>query len=177
MQSDEVITCDHLKAWGITFLISYGYRHIITPDVIEYCQGRAINLHIAYLPWNRGAEPNLLSFIEGTPKGVTIHALDRGVDTGAILCQQQVDFSEQRDWTLATTYQHLHTVLQQLFKQHWPDIKAGHSGAKAAGQGSYHRVRDFDPFRAQLHSGWIRPSRSWLLCDSRSKVINMDNIE
>ncbi|MCL0081308.1 hypothetical protein M1N64_03665 [Peptococcaceae bacterium] len=45
-------------------------------------QGRAINLHISFLPWNRGADPNFWSFIENAPVGVSIHYLDEGIDTG-----------------------------------------------------------------------------------------------
>ena len=38
------------------FLVSHGYRHIIKPDVLALVPDRAINLHIAYLTWNRGAD-------------------------------------------------------------------------------------------------------------------------
>ncbi|HUX61123.1 MAG TPA: formyltransferase family protein, partial [Ignavibacteriaceae bacterium] len=58
------------------FIVSYGYRNIIGKPVLDKFQGRAINLHISYLPWNRGADPNLWSFFDNTPKGVTIHFLD-----------------------------------------------------------------------------------------------------
>jgi len=41
------------------FIISYGYRHLLPQEVIDEFPGRAINLHISMLPWNRGADPNL----------------------------------------------------------------------------------------------------------------------
>ena len=74
------------------FIISYGYRHILKKDILDKFPNMAINLHISLLPWNRGADPNLWSFLEDSPKGVTIHYLDYGIDTGDILAQQKVDY-------------------------------------------------------------------------------------
>ena len=46
-----------------SFLVSYGYRHIIGAEVLNRMPLRAINLHISLLPWNRPADPNFWSFI------------------------------------------------------------------------------------------------------------------
>ena len=64
------------------WLISFGFRYIIDKKILDSFKKRAINLHVSYLPWNRGADPNLWSIYENTPKGVTIHQIDSGVDTG-----------------------------------------------------------------------------------------------
>ena len=58
------------------FIVSYGYRYIIKKNIIDYFHKRIINLHISYLPYNRGADPNLWSILEDTPSGVTIHYID-----------------------------------------------------------------------------------------------------
>ena len=47
-----------------------------------------INLHISYLPYNRGSYPNYWSFKENTPNGVSIHHIDDGIDTGPVLVQK-----------------------------------------------------------------------------------------
>ena len=49
-----------------------------------------VNLHISYLPWNRGAHPNFWSFFDATPTGVSIHLIDKGIDTGPIIVQKKV---------------------------------------------------------------------------------------
>src|SRR5262245_47929427 len=85
------------------WIVSYGYRHILREPLLSAYAERIINLHISYLPWGRGADPNLWSWIEGTPKGVTIHAIDAGLDTGPIFVQRLVDFGSSE--TLATSYQ------------------------------------------------------------------------
>ena len=64
------------------FIISYNYKYLIDEDVIKYMKNKIVNLHISLLPWNRGANPNLWSFIDNTPKGVTIHQVSAGLDEG-----------------------------------------------------------------------------------------------
>lgn len=108
----------------IDFVVSYGYRHIIKSDVVNHLKDRIINLHISYLPWNRGADPNLWSFLEDTPKGVTIHYMDEGVDTGDIIAQKELCFNNGQH-TLATTYAYLQEEMISLFKATWPLIITG----------------------------------------------------
>jgi len=105
------------------WLISYGYRHILRRPTLDLFAGRAVNLHISFLPWNRGADPNLWSWVDGTPKGVTIHHLDEGIDTGDIITQRRVEFTPHD--TLATSYAKLRADLELLFMETWPAIKAG----------------------------------------------------
>src|SRR4051812_8248946 len=72
---EEKITAASECVQKTDFLVSFGYRYKVTPDVLARFGWRAINLHISLLPWNQGADPNLWSFLENTPKGVTIHAM------------------------------------------------------------------------------------------------------
>ncbi len=138
------------------FLVSHGYRHIIRPDVLRLVPDRAINLHIAYLPWNRGADPNLWSWIEDTPKGVTIHHIDELLDTGDIIAQRVVSFGE--DETLATSYARLQDEIVRLFAGHWPSIRRGRSGrTPQPADGSVHRVADRSRVEHLLVSGWDTP--------------------
>lgn len=154
--TEDKITLDHpLTRWA-DFLISYGYRHIIKPDVLNDFPCRAINLHISFLPWNRGTDPNLWSFLENTPKGVTIHYLDPGLDTGDILAQREV-MHDPGD-TLRTSYNRLIESIELLFMKIWPDIRAGNrkSIPQPAG-GTSHRLRDREPFERLLTRGWDTP--------------------
>lgn len=138
------------------WLVSYGYRYILKPAVLDRFSGRAINLHISFLPWNRGADPNLWSFLEDTPKGVTIHQLDTGVDTGPILAQQAVPMGPED--TLKTSYDKLSQSVEQLFCDHWPAIKAeALSPIPQPSGGSVHRLADKQPYESLLIHGWDTP--------------------
>lgn len=153
------ITPEFVRAKGFNFLVSYGYRHILKSEILDLFPGRAVNLHISYLPWNRGADPNFWSFLEGTPPGVTIHLIDPGVDTGDILVQKKVDFGDLENATLSSTYQVLQQEIQQLFFENWAKIRNGELPAiPQTGKGTMHRVRDKKPYLHLLEPlGWDTP--------------------
>ena len=160
----SVFECDYpideflLKREKIEFAISYGYRHIIKPEIIKYLEGKIINLHISYLPWNRGSDPNFWSFLENTLKGVTIHYVDSGLDTGDIVFQKQIMFEESK-MTLSTTYEILSNEIFRLFKDGWEQIIHGKAPRfRQKGKGSYHNSKDKEPYQYLIEKhGWDTP--------------------
>ncbi|SYZ74699.1 Formyl transferase domain protein [Candidatus Zixiibacteriota bacterium] len=138
------------------FLISYGYRHILKKDLLNRFPKRIINLHISYLPWNRGADPNLWSFVDNTPKGVTIHYIDAGLDTGEILYQEEIECGP--DDTLRTSYKRLTVAIEALFMKVWPEIRSGRATSfpQPAG-GTYRRLKDRERVEHLLTKGWDTP--------------------
>jgi methionyl-tRNA formyltransferase len=154
LQTSEKIDPQYVEDRQIWFLISYGYRHIIKKEVLELFENRAINLHISFLPFNRGADPNLWSIVEGTQPGVTIHYLDEGIDTGAIIVQKRVEFDFKHD-TLASSYQKLQLQIQQLFKENWTAIKNQKCPSIAqTGVGTCHKTSDRKTIEHLLIDGW-----------------------
>ena len=127
----------------VDFIVSYGYQHILRADVLDRFENRIINLHISYLPHNRGSDPNLWSWLTDSPKGVTIHQMDAGLDTGDILVQKEVRFQNQGE-TLATSYQKLRDSIESLFIENWSAIRAGKIKAtpQKHEEASLHRVKD-----------------------------------
>lgn len=127
---------------GFDFVISYGYKHILMKPVIESSKAPIINLHISYLPWNRGAHPNFWSFFDCTPSGVSIHLIDEGIDTGPILFQRYVNF-EKDQITFAQTYKQLILEIESLFKENLKEIIAGeYIAIPQRRKGSYHKFSD-----------------------------------
>jgi len=154
VQREEPIDVEWLVKCDPDLIISYGYRHFIRKPVIVSARRPIINLHVSLLPWNRGADPNLWSFLEDSPKGVTIHEMDAGLDTGPIIAQEVVDFVSPHD-TLATTYQILSEAIEDLFRRWWGRIKVGNYIARQQPQGgSYHRAADKEQFQFLLADGW-----------------------
>ena len=99
------------------WIVSYGYRNILKGEVLSRFHNRMINIHISLLPWNRGAEPNFWSWLEQTPKGVTIHRIDPGIGSGEILVQKEMTFKEEEE-TLAHFLEKLQTEANKLFDKH-----------------------------------------------------------
>lgn len=139
--SDE-IDLSFLKKKSIDFIVSYRYRHVIQKNVIRYLPKKIINLHISLLPWNKGADPNLWSFLENTPKGVSIHHIDEGIDTGDILFQKELFFDVKND-TLASSFEKLNKEIIELFRFKWPLLKEGKvKSFKQPKGGSFHLTSD-----------------------------------
>lgn len=149
----EVAVCRELR---VDWIVSYGYRHIIRAPVLDVFPSRVVNLHISYLPWNRGADPNLWSWVDDTPKGVTLHLVDAGLDTGPIISQEEVDFDD--DETLATSHTRLQAAAETLFHRTWPLFRDGLlEPRQQPGGGSFHRLRERTSISASLPAGWDTP--------------------
>ncbi|MGY4688930.1 formyltransferase family protein [Salibacterium sp. K-3] len=159
-KGENVLTYDKkltgYETWldEVDYIVSYGYREILKPSVIRRFPNRIINLHISYLPWNRGADPNLWSFLENTIKGVTIHEIDSGLDTGNIFIQEEIQvFSDD---TLRTTYERLSKKVETLLIENWDLISSGkiYSIKQNHLQGTYHKQIDKEPYLSLLTEGW-----------------------
>ena len=127
---------------GYDLVVSYGYRHILKKDIIDSSVAPIINLHISYLPWNRGAHPNFWSFFDSTPSGVTIHVIDEGIDTGPIIYQRYVNFSKD-EVSFSQTYKRLVAEIESLFKDNIEEITSlKFTAIPQRRKGTYHRVSD-----------------------------------
>ena len=139
------ITCESgpvrdLSAWDLA--VSFGYRHILRPDTLASARRPVLNLHIAYLPWNRGAHPNVWAHLEGAPSGVTIHEVDAGVDTGPICRQRRVAFGAE-ETTFASTHARLLEEAEDLFLTAIDALLDGtYAPRPQPAGGSYHAARD-----------------------------------
>ena len=154
--TEKKLTADSPELIGADWIVSYGYKFILKDDLLEKFHGRVVNLHISYLPFNRGADPNLWSFLEDTPKGVTIHQIDPGIDTGQILAQQAV-VMDKKD-TLASSYQRLGRSIESLFAETWPQLLAGRiRPTPQPDGGTSHRLKDKKRFESFLTHGWDTP--------------------
>ena len=141
VRAEDPMNADDARLVAAEFIVSYGYRHLLARELVARFARRAVNLHISLLPWNRGADPNLWSFLEDTPKGVTIHYLDSGIDTGDIVAQRAVEHLPTD--TLRTSYQRLEREIERLFFESWAQLRAGRAGARAQRPGgSFHRAAD-----------------------------------
>lgn len=154
--ADVAQLADRIKSEAADVLVSHGYRHILRQATLDRFE-TAVNLHISFLPWNRGADPNFWSWLEDTPKGVTIHHIDAGVDTGDIIARREVAFDD-RDWTLATSYALLQGAMLDLFRAVWPSVAAGTAPrVPQEPGGSFHRVADRAAYDLLLPAGWDTP--------------------
>ena len=155
---DEVTIHTHrvdlelVKEMGIEYIVSDRARYLIKQDVVEYLPRKIVNLHPSFLPWNRGYHPNYWAIKEGTPFGVTLHYIDKGIDTGDIIAQTRAFYSS--DDTLRTTYDRLRNLMVALFQVSWPEVRESRNSfcPQEIDGGSLHYRRDFD--FSTLPAGW-----------------------
>lgn len=105
-------------AWQADLGVSVQYRRILPETEIRRYPRGVVNLHTGYLPFNRGAMPNVWPIIDHTPAGVTLHYLNAGVDTGPIVDRRKVDVLPTD--TGETLYRRLEAAAFDLFVDAWP---------------------------------------------------------
>ena len=127
------------------FILSFGFRKIISENFIKKIKRPIFNIHLSYLPFNRGGHPNFWSFIENTPAGVSIHKIDKGIDTGNIIFRKKINFDINLDKfsSFKKTYNYLFLEAEQLFKKNFDKIYNKKYKKKLNnGKGSFHYKKD-----------------------------------
>lgn len=151
---ENKLTPEMVEQLAPSFIVSFNYRHLISEGVLRLMPGRIINLHTSFLPFNRGSAPNFFSFWDNTPKGVTIHQMDKGLDTGDILCQRELFFDEERE-TFSSSYDKLLAAIKELFRENWEKIKAGELvPRRQTGEGTCHRMKELEAIREKHAFVW-----------------------
>ena len=154
MMHQEKLSRDQVELLAPDLIVSFGYRHVLSDEVLNHPPRGALNLHISLLPWNRGSDPNFWSWLENTPKGVTIHQMVKKLDAGPIVSQKELELSKNS--TLEQTYGMLVAENLKLFPKALDSHLAGEAILpQAITQGTFHKTADLDPFRFLLREkGW-----------------------
>lgn len=155
---------DAVRALDIDCLFSvlFGYR--VPAAWLQVPRWRALNLHPGLLPWNAGCHPNAWPLVDGSPAGTTLHVMEEGFDTGAIVAQEAVP--TYPDDTAKSLYERLETASLLLVRRVWPAIETI-APVPQEGEGSYHRLSELfsldlapdellvlDKLRARTYGGY-----------------------
>jgi methionyl-tRNA formyltransferase len=137
-------TLNAIKALKPDIGLSVLFDYILKPRFLDMFPMGVINLHPAYLPYNRGAYPNVWSIIERTPAGVTMHYMDQRIDAGDIIARRPLPV-EPTD-TGETLYRKSEKACVDLFKEIWPILRSGAAPRipQSTEEGRYHRARDVE---------------------------------
>ena len=138
----EPATVERLAALEPRYGVSALFGYILRPELLALFAGGCVNVHPSYLPFGRGANPNVWSILEGTPAGATVHWVDAGVDTGDIVARRRV--AVRPDDTGETLYRRLEVACAELFEQTWPMIRTGCAPRlpQQADEGTSHRLAE-----------------------------------
>jgi methionyl-tRNA formyltransferase len=106
-----------LNSYHPEWLFSVYFGFILKPDVLRVPTNGVVNLHPSFLPYNKGAYPNVWSIVDKTPAGVTLHFIDEGIDTGEIITQKEVPVLPTD--TGQTLYMRLEEAARDIFIESW----------------------------------------------------------
>jgi methionyl-tRNA formyltransferase len=142
---------------GPTHLVAFGYRYKVPAAILRRAWAvPPINLHISYLPWNKGAHPILWSVLDDTPAGVTVHQMDEAFDTGPILVQARLTFRD--DETFRAAHARAEQTLTALCLAHWDALSTGTRAPQPQTEpGTRHTVREYASVADRLPQGWETP--------------------
>jgi len=120
------------------------WPYIIKQPIIGIPRIGIMNFHPSYLPFNRGKHYNFWTIVEDTPFGVTLHFIDKGIDSGGIAFQSRIP----KTWedTGKTLFEKAQRAIVQLFIENFPLIKSGNipSIPQDLSQGSFHKANELD---------------------------------
>ena len=125
----------------IDYFILAWWPFIVKESLFNIPKIGTLNFHPSYLPYNRGKHPTFWNIIEEVPYGVTIHFVDKGIDSGDIIFQKEIE----KDWTDTgfSLYQKALKAMVQLFIESYENIKAGSYIKKIqANYGTFHYAKE-----------------------------------
>ena len=113
-----------LERYEVEAIILSGYMRILTSDFLKSWSGKVLNIHPSLLPRHPGAHAHRDVIASGDAvTGCTVHFVDDGVDTGAIIAQSEVPV-HQSD-TIEILQERVKTVEHHLYPQVISDFAAG----------------------------------------------------
>jgi methionyl-tRNA formyltransferase len=110
-------TLRFIESLAPDLLIVNGTSIIRGPLLKEY-GGRIFNIHVGITPEYRGVHGAFWALHNEEPDlvGVTIHMVDRGIDTGGILKQKQIPVDYSRDSHITLTYKQIRSGAGLMLK-------------------------------------------------------------
>lgn len=86
---------DRLKSLGVDLIACAGFMRILRDPLLSAFPGRILNIHPSLLPHYPGLNAVARALAAGEKEiGCTVHLIDAGIDTGAILRQESVAILE-----------------------------------------------------------------------------------
>jgi len=145
----------HVREIAPDFILSFYYRNMITPEVLDLAAKGALNLHGSYLPRYRGRVPVNWVVINGeTETGATLHYMVAKPDAGEIVDREKVPIAFTD--TAFDVFNKLTDAAVTVIRRAWPQLLAGTApripmDLKA---GNYYRGRKPEDGRID----WSRPA-------------------
>ncbi|MEZ0479705.1 phosphoribosylglycinamide formyltransferase [Planococcus sp. SSTMD024] len=114
-QAYESMLVEKLDKAGVEWLVLAGFMRLIGPVLLGAYENRIVNIHPSVLPAFPGKDAIGQTLEAGAEvAGVTVHFVDEGMDTGAIIAQRSfpVDGADRE-----TVERKIHEIEHQLYPE------------------------------------------------------------
>jgi len=134
------------------YIISVHYDKILKDKILDLPKKGAINIHFAPLPKYRGCFPIHWAMIEGNSAGVSLHWMDKGIDTGDIISTKTIPIGSFK--TCKEIYESATTYGKDMFRNIIPRIFKGEkiSSPQNNGESSYFPRQE--PYQRIINWEW-----------------------
>jgi methionyl-tRNA formyltransferase len=131
-----------LKVIDPDYIIGIHFPYIIRKVILDLPKVGFLNLHPAFLPYNRGWHTPSWAILEGTPIGATLHFMAEELDNGDVIHQKQLEVLP--DDTANTLYVRLKQLELEVFLEALPLLLAERFTRKTLNlnEGNSHKRKD-----------------------------------
>ena len=113
-----------LQEAKVDLIVLAGFMRVLKGDFLRAFEGRIVNVHPSLLPSFPGLEAWKQALDQGVKvTGCTVHFVDAGVDSGAIIGQQTVPVLD--DDSAATLHARIHAAEHELYPKCVAEIARG----------------------------------------------------
>ena len=91
---------DKIRKYGCDILVSMSFNQIFKSEIINLTKHKIINCHAGKLPYYRGR--NILNWVlinDEDEFGITVHFVDKGIDTGDIILQRTFPITNEDNYS------------------------------------------------------------------------------
>lgn len=130
-----------LEEMNLDYIFGIHFPYIIPKNVLDIPMIGFLNLHPAYLPFNKGWHTPSWAILDGTPYGATLHFMAEALDEGDIIHQKKLTVSW--DDTANSLYKKVLNLEEDVFFEAFEDIVSKKLLRKPQNEsGSSHNKKD-----------------------------------
>jgi methionyl-tRNA formyltransferase len=135
-----------LNELELDYIIGIHFPYIVPQEILEIPKIGFINLHPAYLPYNKGWHTPSWAIIEGYDFGATLHFMSEKLDEGDIIHQKKIKI-ELTD-TANSLYQKTLLLEEQVFYESFESLTSlNPNKIKQTEVGTSHQKKDLEKIR------------------------------
>lgn len=132
-----------LKEIEIDYIFGIHFPYIIPSEFLQLPEVGFLNLHPAYLPFNKGWHTPSWAIIEGTKYGATLHFMSENLDEGDIIHQKELVVAPED--TANSVYAKALELEKEVFYEAFPNLLSLQpKSMKQESKGTSHLKKDLE---------------------------------